>query len=448
MRLLKYALFALALLLAVPLSSASAQALTSDERAQLEAQLAQVQAEQAQAQTALTVAKSKSSSLQNDINLIAAKIKTEQLDIQAKTLLMKTLGDNIQTQQSTITSLSAHIAQNKKTVSDLFKQIQQTDDTPIVQILFTNQSVSGFFNDLIEVEILQQSLNALSAQLAVAEASSAAAKAVLVVKQNATSDALYAIQQAQKTLKANQSIQTQLLSISKNNEKSYSSLVAQKKAQANAINAKLFALAGGSNPIPFGQAYQYALSAQRATGIDPAFLLAIMTQESNLGSNQGNCYLTNTATGAGVSVKTGKAFTNVMSPANISPFLKITSTLGVDPLHTVVSCPQSIGWGGAMGPAQFIASTWILFTPRIASALGFTGLANPWNPQHAFLASALYLTDLGAGTRTYTAESNAACRYYSGSACSRSALVASYGTSVMALTSTIQTTEIDKLQGL
>ncbi|MHB8860673.1 MAG: lytic murein transglycosylase [Minisyncoccota bacterium] len=446
MRLHWYSL--LALFIVIPFSFATAQALSSSERAQLEAQLTQVQAEQAQAQSALSAAQSKSSSLQNDLKLLSAKIRLEQLDIQAKGLLLKTLGDNIQTHQSTIDSLSAQIAQNKQAVADLFKQTQQTDDTPPVHILFRNQSLSSFFDDLIEIGVLRQGLTTLSSQLAAAEASSAAEKAVLIVKQNATTDALYAIQQAQKTLKGNQSQQAKLLSISKNNEKAYSTLVAQKKAEVNAINARLFALAGGSNPIPFGQAYQYALSAQRATGIDPAFLLAIMTQESNLGSNQGNCYLTNTTTGAGVSVKTGKAFTNVMSPANISPFLKITSALGVDPLHTVVSCPQSIGWGGAMGPAQFIASTWMLFSARIASALGFTGIANPWNPQHAFLASALYLTDLGASARTYTAESNAACRYYSGSACSRSALVASYGTSVMALTSTIQTTEIDKLQGI
>jgi membrane-bound lytic murein transglycosylase B len=136
-----------------------------------------------------------------------------------------------------------------------------------------------------------------------------------------------------------------------------------------------------------------------------------------------------------------------MSPTrDVPPFLKITSAIEVDPMHTVVSCPQSVGWGGAMGPAQFIASTWMLLTNRVASALGFGGMANPWNPQHAFMASALYLSDLGASGGGYTSESNAACRYYSGSPCSKSSLVASYGSSVMSLASTIQTTEIDKLQ--
>ena len=62
------------------------------------------------------------------------------------------------------------------------------------------------------------------------------------------------------------------------------------------------------------------------------------------------------------------------------------------------------------------------------------------------MASALYLSDIGATAGSYTAESNAACRYYSGSPCSKSALVASYGSSVMALANKIQTTEIDNLQ--
>ena len=208
MRAYRYPL--LVLLIVMPFSFATAQALTSDERSQLEAQLAQVQAEQAQAQSALAVAKSKSSSLQNDLNLLAAKIRTEQLDIQAKTLLLKTLGDNIHTHQTEIHNLSAQIAQNEKAVAGLFRQMQQTDDTPPVYILFTNQSVSGFFNDLIEAEILQQDLDALSARLAVAEASSTAEKAVLETKKNATDDALYAIQQEQKALKGNQSQQTQV----------------------------------------------------------------------------------------------------------------------------------------------------------------------------------------------------------------------------------------------
>ncbi len=422
---------------------------TSVERAALEAQLAQVQKEQAQAAADLATAQSKSSSLKNDIAVLNAKIKKKQLDIQAKNLMIQTLGGTIDDTQAAIDSLSDRIEVNKKYLTDLFQQIDQAEGTPVVTIVLTNTTLSGMFDDAVQMQALQRSILGFAQQLAADKASSTAAKADLEAQQNAAVDARYAVQQDQKTLQSNQSQQQELLSVSKNKEKSYATLLEAKKKEAEQISARLFALAGGSNPIPFGTAYKYALTAQKSTGIDPAFLLAIMTQESNLGSNQGTCYLTDPATGAGVSVRSGKTFPNVMKPTrDVEPFMNLTRSLGLDPMHMVVSCPQEVGWGGAMGPAQFIASTWMLFTNRIASALGLAGYANPWNPEHAFMASAMYLTDLGAAGGGYTAESNAACRYYSGKPCSASTLVAGYGNSVMNLASQIQTTEIDKLQGL
>ena len=435
----------LVVLLFAPFSHVFAQALTSDERAQLEVQLAQVQAEEVQAENALKAAQSNSSSLQNDINVLAAKVKAEQLQIQAKNLLIKTLDTGISTKQSEIQTLNAQIATNSQELQQMFQLMEQTDDESVFNVILSNNSLSDYVDDEVMLEAMQNGVSTLTTQLGSEESASTAAKNALLQKQQQTADALYATQQTQKSLQSNQSQQKQLLSISKGNEKAYSTLAAQKKAQAAAINARLFALAGGSTAIPFGTAYQYALAAQSRTGIDPAFLLAILTQESNLGSNQGTCYLTDTSTGAGTSIKSGRSFSNVMNPTrDVPPFLTITSALGMDPMHTTVSCPQSVGWGGAMGPAQFIASTWQLLSDRVAGALG-TSTSNPWNPRDAFMASAIYLTDLGASDTGYTAESNAACRYYSGSSCSRSALVASYGTSVMSLASTIQSTEIDKL---
>ena len=169
-------------------------------------------------------------------------------------------------------------------------------------------------------------------------------------------------------------------------------------------------------------------------------MLAILTQESNLGANVGQCYLTNTVTGAGIGKNTGKQFPNVMKPnRDVEPFLAIVNTLGFDYAQTVVSCPIAgvSGYGGAMGPAQFIASTWALFEDRLQSALGH--FANPWDAQDAFTASSMYLSDLGASGTSYSAELRAACKYYGtgGSTCS-------YGRSVMNLKTSIQS-DIDYL---
>ena len=172
-----------------------------------------------------------------------------------------------------------------------------------------------------------------------------------------------------------------------------------------------------------------------------AFLLAILTQESNLGANVGKCYLTDSATGAGVNVDSGRVWSNLMKASrDVPPFLDITNRLGFNAYKTVVSCPiaGAGGYGGAMGPAQFIASTWKLFEDRLKTALGHD--ANPWDAQDAFMASAFYLDDLGAGAGTYSTEVRAACKYYGsgGSSCT-------YGRNVMALKNSIQS-DIDYLK--
>jgi hypothetical protein len=150
--------------------------------------------------------------------------------------------------------------------------------------------------------------------------------------------------------------------------------------------------------------------------------------------------LTDSNTGAGVNINSGKVWSNLMKASrDVPPFLEIAGKLGFDPYKTVVSCPIAGvgGYGGAMGPAQFIASTWKIFEDRLKSALGRE--ASPWNPEDAFLASAMYLGDLGASSGTYSGEIKSACKYYGsgGSTCS-------YGRSVMNLKTSIQA-DIDYL---
>jgi membrane-bound lytic murein transglycosylase B len=107
--------------------------------------------------------------------------------------------------------------------------------------------------------------------------------------------------------------------------------------------------------------------------------------------------------------------------------MELTQELKRDPFNTLVSCPMSFGWGGAMGPAQFIPSTWAKYKERVKA---ITGSADPWNIKDAFVAAALYLADFGATKKTYDAEWKAAMIYFSGSA---NAKYSFYGNSVMAI---------------
>ena len=89
---------------------------------------------------------------------------------------------------------------------------------------------------------------------------------------------------------------------------------------------------------------------------------------------------------------------------------------------------MSVGYGGAMGPAQFIPSTWMMYKDQIKAVLGKPG--DPWDIKNAFLASGLYLKNAGADQQTYNAEWRPAMIYFAGSVNLKYRF---YGDSVMAL---------------
>jgi membrane-bound lytic murein transglycosylase B len=423
-------------------------ALTPEQRAALQKELAQVEAEQKQAAKELVTAQGKSASLARDIAVLDAKIRTAELNIKAKNILIQSLGNDISQKVTKINDLEERIERGKDTLSQLLRKTNELDDLSMPELLLSRNTVTELMQDFDSFQSVQEGLKTTFEQLKSDKVSTTAEKENLDARRNAELDARYEIQQQQKNIEGNKAEQKQLLALSKGAEQSYTKLIADKQARAAQIRSALFSLRDAA-AIPFGQALQYATLASKKTGVRPAFILAVITQESNLGSNVGKCYVTNMQTGAGVNAKTGAMISNVMSPKrDVPPFIQILKEIGGEPSKQVVSCPFTIGWGGAMGPAQFIASTWMLIKDRVAKAVGVSGMPDPWNPAHAFMASAMYLGDLGASNQTYTSERNAACKYYSGRACGLVTGNTTYGNSVVALADKIQRTMIDPLQGL
>jgi len=87
-----------------------------------------------------------------------------------------------------------------------------------------------------------------------------------------------------------------------------------------------------------------------------------------------------------------------------------------DPFETPVSCVMysngaPYGYGGAMGPGQFIASTWKIYDNKVEAITG--RVADPWDIRDAFLATALYLKDSGGDKKS--GEFKATMNYFSGS---------------------------------
>lgn len=421
-------------------------ALTDQERAQLEAELSQLEAEIAQKQTLLNQQKQETGSIKRDISILTSQIEKAKLDIKAKTLLINKLSDEIDNKESTIGDLREQMDAEKDSLAQLIRKTNEFSDTTLIHMIASNNSLSEFYSDLDSFESIREEIKVSLDQLRGVESKTEEEKASLEEKQNSEMDTKMALETSKKSVEANEGEKKKLLTVSQSKESEYQKVLAERQKRASEIRSALFALRD-AGAIPFGDALDYATSASKVTGVRPAFVLAILTQESNLGANIGSCYLKDPVTGAGVGKNTGTPFARVMKPdRDVSPFLALTKALGLDPYTTPVSCPWSTGYGGGMGPSQFIPSTWNILKSRIASATG-ASVASPWVPFHAITASSLYLGDLGASAGGYTAERNAACKYYSGSVCTPGRVPANafYGDQVMAKAAQIQA-NIDILQ--
>jgi membrane-bound lytic murein transglycosylase B len=372
--------------------------------------------------------------LKGDVDYLTSQINALKVKIKARALVIAQLKMDITEKTNTITSLLEKIAREHQSLAQLLRNTNEFDNENLVNLIISDNSISNFYSDLVSYTSIKQAVKASVDIINGVKAQTEVAKTDLEKKRNAETDAKAELESAQKTIAKSEADKKQLLAISKQKEVVYNKLAAEKKIQADKIRSALFSLAGISQKIDFGTALAYANEVKNKMGVDPAFLLAILTQESNLGANVGQCYLTNPDTGAGVGKNTGTAFANVMKPIrDVEPFLEIAGALGLNAFQVAVSCPiaGAGGYGGAMGPAQFIPSTWKGFASRLKDILGYA--ANPWSPRDSFMASGMYLSDLGAIGNSASAQNRAACSYYGtkGSSCS-------YSRSVQKLKSSIQ----------
>lgn len=437
---ISFFVFGPTLVIASDLSNAQA------DRAKLEAELSSLEAEIAAKQKQLDRQKGKSATLSNDIKLLTAQIDKSKKEIQAKNLIIQKLGGEIVQKNKKIQSLTEKLESEKQTLAQLVRKSREIDDKSIVGFVLSGESMSDVYGEFDKLMSLSDSIGESVGIIKHTRSETESEKKNLEIQKDKQIDVKVELENTKKQVEKNEKDKKQLLSISKNKEAEYQKVLAEKAKRKNEILTALFNLRD-TGAIPFSKALEYANFASEKTGVRPAYILAVLTQESNLGTDQGSCYVTDMATGSGISSRSGKIFANVMKPTrDVKPFFEITASVGRDPYKTLVSCPiGGSGYGGAMGPAQFIPSTWMILKARIAKALGISN-PDPWFARDAFMASAMYLADLGANKGGYTAERNAACRYYSGRSCdNKKPYNSSYGNSVIAKATKIQA-NIDLLQ--
>lgn len=417
---------------AVVLPHVQAQELSEREREELEDQYDKLQDEIGQWQKVLDATRQKKNTLQGDVTLLNAQIAQATAQIRAKNIEIGKIGTQIKSKTARINELSAKIEDGHESLASFMRRQDQIDDLTLVEIAFAADNAFALFEDVDNIVTVQSGLHKEFVEIRETRTETEAERKALADRQAAEADAKYVVETKKLEIDKNKADKSQLLAITKNEEQTYSQVLAERQAQAAAIRARLFPLKD-TEGIQFGEAVEFAKAASAKTAVRPALILAILSQESGIGVNLGNCLVTDLTTGDGKGKNTGTPISGVMkAPRDTVPFETITKALGKDWRTTAISCPQPGGYGGAMGPTQFIPSTWMLFDTRLKAALGVPA-SNPWNAGHAIMATGLYLADVGATSQTYTTERNAACSYYSGRACPNTGgAIDAYGNSVMA----------------
>jgi len=388
------------------------------ERQALEAQLKELEVQIDQYESEAENYRKQGSTLKNEIGRLNSQIAKINLKIKSVKLTLTGLDKQIGETKTQIVTTEEQIGDSKTTLANLIREIHVSDEKDLIEIFLERPRISDFFLDVSNNEAIQKNVRAELATIVELKNKLEEKKTQLAI-QRADTETARAYQDAQrKEAESTKRTKDSLLSQTKGKESEYQALVVKTKETATQIRSRLFELLGGGE-LTFEQAYQYAKLAGDTTGIRPAFILAILHRESALGQNVGRCKYNE------VSSLTGKS---VMHPTRDTPaFLDITKSLGIDPTSITVSCPNKDGtYGGAMGPAQFIPSTWKLYAAKVTGVTG-RNPASPWNNADAFVAAALYLKDVGGAKN----ERTAAAKYYCGGNWNRYVCTNVYGQRVV-----------------
>jgi peptidoglycan hydrolase CwlO-like protein len=413
-------------------SLASAQN-SADERQALEEELKGVELEISQYQDTIDSLQTQSRTLKSEIKQLDSRVKQTNLRIKATDLSLQKVGREIEATQDQISTTEGEIQFNRDALRTALRAIYQEEDISLVELLLRNPNFSDFFGEINSLFSMQNTTRQTIERVTELKNRLLDQQETLSLER-ADVAALKEFNEAQKEVLSQTKVQKDtILQQTKGQESRYQDLLKKSVQTAAELRSRIFAILGGGE-LTFDEAVKLARMAERATGVRAAMLLAILDRESSLGKNVGRCPYYD---------KEKNRY--YMHPTRDVPiFLTITRELNLDPNNVMVSCPNKDGtYGGAMGPSQFIPSTWACYAGYVNTTTGKCGKdsngttwngpwvydasrdrignstghnpPSPWNNADAFLATAVYLKELGADAQTTSAERTAAAKYYAGS---------------------------------
>lgn len=408
-------------------------ATTEDEINSRQKQIEELQRQIEEYQSQIDITRGQSRTLENEIKQLNAKISQITLEIRGLELSVnKTKLEIIETEKK-ITESENALAKHKNALGQYINIAYQNDQTTLTEILLNNENLSDFFNYLNDLQSTQDNLR-VTIQSIKALKTDLEERQIDLEDKKTDLEHLIGIQAVQKrSLDSNKGEKNKLLKETRGQESKFQELVKQSQKDIEKIREQLTFLQ--QHGITAEDAVKYAQLAAIRAGIRPAFLLAILEIESRLGQNVGKgnwkddmyeCYIR-----LGTRYYPNRrSYYLQRAETEKNAFFAIIGKLGLNPDLVKVSREPNYGCGGAMGPAQFIPSTWLSYEEDVARLTGHNP-PNPWSIEDAFMASAIKLARGGADKQTRSAESGAARAYIGGSTKCSSSICNYYSRTVL-----------------
>jgi len=364
------------------------------ERAKLEQELAEIESQIETLSGVVQTTQKERTTLERDVDVLNAKAERVKLEIRSYDLQISKLSQDINHHSDTISDLSVKMSKEKDSLAEIIRKTNESDFLSPVELILGYDNLSDFFIDIDFYEELQGELHNSLNKVQNIKNNTEKEKETLQSKKEEYVE-LKSVQESEKKNLSNlKTEKNRILTVTKGEEAKYQKLLEEKKETAAEIRTRIFRLFGGGE-LPFGEAVKIAQFAEKETGIRAAFLLAVLSQESAIdgiiGKNLGQCFYDTRRNN-----KSGTVMSNSQKPS----FLAIMNEIGMNPSTTPVSCPIASdgAYGGAMGPAQFMPTTWwdvnagTGYKKRVANITG-SNPPSPFNNSDAFMAAALYLKD-------------------------------------------------------
>ncbi|OGI33260.1 MAG: hypothetical protein A2489_01935 [Candidatus Moranbacteria bacterium RIFOXYC12_FULL_36_13] len=322
---------------------------------------------------------------QKELQQSQANLSVTQSQINTTASLLNKTETEISRKEQELENLKNKIELNKKILTAYAQEMYFSDQEVFGGLGFTNQNFGEYFQNFDQVLNAKEKLLVIFEEIKKDKDYAETVKKELAEKKEEHEE-LLAEKQSQKNAIVSDINETKLT-------------ISQLQAKMAKLRSTLSSFLGSSYSMDdLVDAVKYA---DKKTGVRKEFLFAMLDKETDLGRFTGGCYYD----------KGSNPVKKHMKEADKTEFLKLMDELGYGKNDKKLSCWPGYGYGGAMGIAQFMPSTWLGYKSSIASITG-NKPANPWRLEDGVMGMALKLKKAGADNKSK--EHYAAKVYYCG----------------------------------